>query len=36
MLYMEDAAEVHHHTIQVVLQEVPNRQEQVLLEGEEL
>jgi hypothetical protein len=35
MLYVEDAAEVHHHTIQTALQEVPNRQEQVFLEGDE-
>jgi hypothetical protein len=36
MLYAEDTAEVHHHTILAVLQEVPNQQEQVFLEGEEL
>jgi hypothetical protein len=36
MLDAEDTAEVHHDSVQVALQEVPDGQEQVFLEGKEL
>jgi hypothetical protein len=36
MLHTEDETEVHHNPTQTALQEVPDQQELMLLEGQEL